>query len=94
MAVPTQESGQKPHGVSLEARKKLTATGVSDVDSFDEETVVAYTSLGEMTVRGVHLKIRHLDVQSGELVIDGEITSLHYTDNQSRSVGFLRKLFR
>ena len=32
-----------PHSVILENRKSLTATGVSNVDSFDEQAIVAYT---------------------------------------------------
>ena len=40
------------HNLILEERGNLTITGVEDVDSFDEETVVVYTGLGELTVRG------------------------------------------
>lgn len=39
------------HNLILEERGSLTVTGVSDIDSFDEETVVVYTDLGELTVR-------------------------------------------
>ena len=38
--------GKVPHSVILENRKAFTATGVSNVDSFDEQTIVAYTDLG------------------------------------------------
>ena len=91
---PSGESGAPAHNVTLQERKKLTAAGVSDVDSFNEETVVAYTALGELTIQGRELKIQRLDVQSGELTVEGEILSLHYTDNQPRGAGFFKKLFR
>ena len=45
------------HNLILEERGNLTITGVEDVDSFDEETVVVYTGLGELTVRGSGLHI-------------------------------------
>ena len=35
-----------PHNLVLEDRRLLTVSGVSDVDSFDEETVVVFTDLG------------------------------------------------
>ena len=44
-----------PHNIVLEGRRLLTVSGVSDVDSFDEETVVVFTELGELTVKGSDL---------------------------------------
>jgi hypothetical protein len=44
-----------PHSLIVENRCALTATGVSNVDSFDEQTIVAYTDLGELIIRGSHL---------------------------------------
>jgi sporulation protein YabP len=83
-----------PHSLILENRKNMTVTGVSDVDSFDDQAVVAYTDLGELTVRGKNLHINKLSVETGELALEGEIVSMSYTDNQSSSGGFLSKLFR
>lgn len=83
-----------PHSLILENRKMLTLTGVSDVDSFDEQTVIAYTDYGELTVHGKNLHINKLSLETGELALDGEIVSLSYTDHQSNSGGLLSKLFR
>ena len=83
-----------PHSLILENRKSLTVTGVSDVDSFDEQSVVAYTDLGELTIRGRNLHINKLSLEVGELTLDGEVSSMTYTDNQSNNVGFLSELFR
>ena len=43
---------KKAHNLSLENRSGLKLTGVTDVDSFDEETVMAYTDYGCLTVSG------------------------------------------
>ena len=83
-----------PHTLILENRKSLTATGVSDVDSFDEQTVVAYTEMGELTVKGRNLHISRLNVDTGELTLDGEILSMYYTDSQPAGKGFFSKLFK
>lgn len=83
-----------PHNLILEGRKSLTISGVLDVDSFDDQTVVAYTELGELTIRGKNLHINKLSLDTGELTLDGEIASMVYTDNQPNSGGLLSKLFR
>lgn len=82
-----------PHNLVLEDRRLLTVSGVSDVDSFDENTVVAYTSLGELTVRGRGLHIRRLDLESGSLSLEGYVDTLSYSD-ATRSGGFFGRLLR
>lgn len=83
-----------PHSLILKDRKELTLTGVTDVDSFDETSIVAYTDFGELTVNGNNLHISTLNTDTGELNIDGEVTSLIYLDNKPKTEGFLRKVFR
>lgn len=83
-----------PHNLILDDRKSLVVTGVSDVDSFDEETVIIYTDFGELTVKGKFLHVNKLSLESGELTLEGQITSLTYTDNKPNNGGFLSKLFR
>lgn len=83
-----------PHNLILEDRRLLTVSGVSDVDSFDEQTVIVYTDLGELTVHGSQLHINRLSIEIGELVIEGNITSISYTDNQPKASGFFNKVFR
>lgn len=83
-----------PHNLVLEDRRLLTVSGVSDVDSFDEETVVVFTDLGELTVRGSNLHINRLSVDVGELTVEGNIAALIYSDEAPRSGGFFSKVFR
>ena len=73
-----------PHNLILEDRKKLVVSGVEDVDSFDEQTVVAYTAVGELMIKGEGLHINKLSLETGELTLDGEIASLTYTENRRR----------
>ncbi|MBQ8014824.1 MAG: sporulation protein YabP [Clostridia bacterium] len=83
-----------PHNVVLEGRKNLTVSGVADVDSFDEETVIVFTDLGELTIRGNNLHINRLSVEVGELTVEGEISALIYSDETPKSGGFFSKVFR
>lgn len=85
-----------PHNIVLEGRRMLTVSGVSDVDSFDEETVVIFTELGELTVRGSNLHINKLSVDVGELTVEGDISALIYSENTNNgsSGGFFSRVFR
>lgn len=73
-----------PHNVILEDRRRLTVSGVSDVDSFDEQTVIVFTQMGELTVKGEDLHINRLSLEMGELAVEGDITSLSYTDRAQK----------
>ncbi|MDR0314757.1 MAG: sporulation protein YabP [Oscillospiraceae bacterium] len=83
------------HNLILEDRRVLSVSGVRDVDSFDEQTVVIFTDMGELTVTGTQLHINKLSLEVGELLMEGNIASLIYSDNQPKSVGgFFSKVFR
>lgn len=83
-----------PHNLVLEDRRLLTLSGVSDVDSFDEETVVVFTDLGELTIRGSDLHINRLSVEVGELTVEGKISALIYSQDSAPKGGFFSKVFR
>jgi sporulation protein YabP len=88
-----QKPARTPHSLILENRASLTATGVSNVESFDDQTVVAKTDLGDLTVHGEKLHIDRLNLESGELTLDGEISSVSYSEIRSAG-GFFNKLFK
>lgn len=82
-----------PHQLILQDRQRAELTGVSDVDSFDETAVIAYTSLGELTIRGSGLHINRLDLECGVLSVDGNIRQLEYADGR-KGGGFFGRLLR
>lgn len=89
-----ENRAKMPHNIILNDRKKLNVSGVKDVDSFDEETIIIYTELGEMTVRGNDLHINTLNVETGELSIEGSIYAIIYSDDTPKKEGFFSKVFR
>ena len=82
------------HNLILEERGSLTVTGVEDIDSFDDQTVVIYTGLGELTVRGNQLHIERIDLQAGELELQGQVDALTYADKPAVRGGFFARIFR
>ncbi len=83
-----------PHNLILEGRRVLSLSGVNDIDSFDEQTIVLFTEMGELTVRGSNLHINKLNVDTGELNIDGDIHTMIYTDDDVKRRGFFERLFK
>ena len=76
-----ERSREMPHSVILEGREKLTISGVTDVHSFDEEQVLLETVRGMLVVRGQGLHVERLQLEAGELIIQGEIGLLEYDDS-------------
>ena len=89
----TEQKVKKPNLITLENREKLAASGVNDVESFDEKCIVAYTDYGQMNIQGEGLNITKLSVESGELELEGNIFSITYTENRPRE-NIFKKLFR
>jgi len=85
---------KSPHNLILEDRKALLITGVSDVDSFDDQTIVVYTDKGEMTIKGIGLHIDKLSLETGELKVNGNIIAIVYTDEKRPQGGFFGRLFK
>lgn len=85
----------KPHNVIMENRKRVSLTGVLDIDSFNEQGVIVLTELGVLIVKGADLRINKLSVDSGDVSIEGEINSLTYTDIHDKKTGsIIKSLFK
>lgn len=72
--------------LNLEDRKKLTLSGVVEVMSFDEEKIDLTTKLGNLTIKGEELKMNKLDVQNGDVIIIGNISSMVYNGKVSKKM--------
>lgn len=88
------------HRLTLTNREHAFITGVSHVDSFDDQEIVVDTDLGTLTIRGEELHIRQLSLEEGNLAIDGLITAVAYAINRGgrgpkgKSRGLFDRLLR
>ena len=82
------------HNLILEERGSLTVTGVEDIDSFDDQTVVIYTGLGELTVRGNQLHIERIDLSLQLQLSCLQVDALTYADQPAVRGGFFARIFR
>ena len=82
-----------PHRLTLNERKQLSMTGVSEVISFDETAVVLRTELGTLLIQGRDLQLKTLSLEGGQVAVDGTVTSLSY--EEPRPAGsWLRRVLR
>ena len=81
----------------LENREKLTITGVVDVLSFDDQIVIVETQgFGLLTIKGEDLRINKLSIDTSEVIVEGEIYNLAYSENEinKKSGGIFNKIFK
>ena len=91
-----KERRGKQHRLTLEERERLQISGITDVGSFNDNTIIISTELGDLAVKGDDLHIVSLDVNAGNLVIQGFIFSCTYTDKavNKREKGFFKSIFK
>lgn len=87
------EKIKKAHSLDLDNRQMLKITGVTDVDSFDEETINAYTDYGLLTISGENLHIEELNLDSGDLNLKGNVVALVYSEKTKKSSNIFKRLF-
>ena len=87
-------AGEIAHNLRMEGRRRLSVTGVIDVDSFDDNSVIANTSAGTLIIKGSSLHIDKLSLDAGELTMSGQIDSLEYEESTSSGEGFFARLFK
>ena len=82
--MPYEEMRPVGHHLVLEERESLTVSGVEEVESFDENTIVMVTVQGVLIVRGEELHIEKLSLDGGDLKVEGMVESLTYEEDRSR----------
>ncbi len=70
----------RPHRFELNARKSMTATGIRDVRSFDEQEIVLETDEDVMVIRGHEMHVGRLNTEKGEIDVTGIVDSILYTN--------------
>lgn len=81
--------------IMIENRERINITGVVDIHSFDDEVALIETELGILMIKGDNLKMNKLNLDNNELIIEGRLIALNYTDSSEMKKGNLfGKIFR
>lgn len=87
----------KAHKIILNNRKNGSFTGVLDVISFDISEILLETEQGMLNVKGKDLHVNRLNLEKGEVDIEGIIESLSYSQvpvSVKKPENLLRKWFK
>ena len=92
-------TNQTGHDFVLKDRKSMQISGVKEIISFDDKSIVLSTMCGEMAIDGENLHVRVLNVDSGNVALDGLVSSVYYYDSptnsqKSEKSGLFSKLFK
>ncbi len=69
----------KSHKVMLTNRKNGSFTGILDVISFDISEILLETEQGMLNVKGKDLHVNRLNLEKGEVDIEGIMDSISYS---------------
>lgn len=83
----------KQHRLVLDNRRAGSFTGVLDVLSFDLNEILLETEQGMLHIKGKDLHINRLNLEKGEIDIDGQVDALNYSQvpGKGRKGAFLGK---
>ena len=58
-SIPEQKALDAPHKITLDARSRLSVTGVLEIESFDDGMIALATTRGPLVIHGQNLLLCH-----------------------------------
>ncbi len=84
----------RAHSVHINNRMRVSITGVLDVESFNEQDVMLLTEAGPLNLVGTGMHLARLNLEDGQISIEGEILALDYEPPEQEKRGLFTKVFR
>ena len=84
----------RAHSIHIDERQLMRASGVKDVDSFNEQEVQLLTEAGELHIEGMGLHMTKLDLDAGQVILEGDILALEYVEEARPQGSLMSRLFR
>ncbi|MBQ9832521.1 MAG: sporulation protein YabP [Clostridia bacterium] len=84
----------RTHAVHIDNRELMSVTGVKSVESFNEQEVCLLTEVGALHIEGIDLHITKLNLDDGQVIIEGEIIMMEYDEPPQERSGVFSRLFR
>lgn len=79
-SIPEQKALDAPHKITLDARSRLSVTGVLEIESFDDGMIALATTRGPLVIHGQGLHLQELTSGGGEVRVDGTVDSIAYEE--------------
>ena len=83
------------HSISITERQNIQISGITKIDSFDNEEFLLETSAGPLGIKGKDLEIIKLDTYEGTIMIKGVVDAFSYFDTgkSKKENSIITKLF-
>lgn len=82
------------HQLTLVDREELTIDGVSSLGSYDEKEIVMETEQGVLIIKGEGLNIKQLNLEQGNIIIEGTVKGIHYEEESRQKKGLLERFLK
>ena len=83
------------HDILLHSREKLSINGVKEIINFDENNVNLKTVCGDLAIDGENIHINVLNIEKGEVELQGKIFGLNYYDSiDGNKLNLLSRIFK
>ena len=82
------------HQITMVDREELTVDGVTALGSYDEKEIMMETEQGAMQVKGEGLNIKQLNLEQGNIVIEGLVKGIQYDEAQQQRRGLLNRFLK
>ena len=79
--------------ISLIDRKDLTISGIKKAVILSETSIALELENSLLQVSGKNMEVKKLDVESGILVVDGQIDSIKFS-SQKEKTGLFKRIFK
>lgn len=90
-------SRKSVHDLQMKNRRECQITGVHDVRSYEAKEVIVVTQDSILTIKGENLHVSRLDIEQGELDLEGTFHSFAYTKHTTlaqKGENLLARMFR
>jgi sporulation protein YabP len=83
------------HKITMLDRSWVEITGVNDVISVDVNEAILDTQVGNLNIKGNHLHVKRLNLEKGELDMEGIIDNVMYTKSATdKKDSLMSRIFR
>ncbi|SMD04570.1 sporulation protein YabP [Sporomusa malonica] len=82
------------HQLTLVDREELTVDGVVTLGSYDEKEIIMETEQGMLIIKGEGLNIKQLNLEQGNIIVEGTVKGINYEDEQRQRKGLLERFLK
>ncbi|CQR72942.1 Spore protein YabP [Sporomusa ovata DSM 2662] len=82
------------HQLTLVDREELNVDGVVSLGSYDEKEIVMETEQGILIIKGESLNIKQLNLEQGNIIIEGTVKGMYYEEESRQKKGLLDRFLK